>query len=88
PASGGQFHRPRQPGRRHPGDGPAWHGHPSGEPRDCIRPCELLLWKPPHPQGCVTDHPGPDHHRHCGALRLRQDHPLQPDRPVLGCGRR
>ena len=40
------------------------------------------------PQGCVTDHPGPDHHRHCGTFRLRQDHSLQPDRPVLGCGRR
>ena len=50
--------------------------HPPGEPRDCIRPCELLLWKPPHPQGCVTDYPRPDHHRHCGAFRLRQDHPL------------
>ena len=58
------------------------------QPRDCIRPCELLLWKPPHPQGCVTDYPRPDHHRHCGAFRLRQDHPLQSDRPVLGCGRR
>ncbi len=66
-------------------DGAALH---PGFPRHRLRPCGLLLRQPAHPEGCVPHHPGQDHHRHRGALRLRQDHPLQPDRPVLGRGRR
>ena len=59
-----------------------------GSPRHCIRPCGFLLRQPTHSEGRVPHYPGQNHHRHRWALRLRQDHPLQPDRPVLGRGGR
>ena len=65
-------------------DGAALHP----DSHDIVFDHVLLLRQPAHPEGCVPHHPGQDHHRHRRALGLRQDHPLQPDRPVLGRGGR
>ena len=89
PAAGGQLHRPRQPGGRDPGDGPGDGAELSpGKPTtSCSTMWNFSYGSRPIlkdvPSPSRTGPPPPS-----WALRLRQDHPLQPDRPVLGCGRR